>query len=423
MKFKKTTLPNGLRVITVPVVGNPSVMVMVMVETGSNYETKSENGLSHFLEHVCFKGTTNRPTVNGIAAELDGLGAKTNAFTSNEYTGYYAKASRKHLPKLVEIIADLYLNPTLPQEEIEKERGVILEEINMYEDLPQRKVGDVLARLMYGDTSIGRSTLGVPETIKRLNRKDFVNYRKRHYVASSTVVIIAGDVNDKLVLKEVKKNFDGISTNKKISRPAVKEKQTSPALSILKKKTDQNHLIMAFRSYGAKDKRLPALSLLAGILGGGMSSRLFYKLRDEMGACYYVRAWHDQSKDHGVFGISAGINLLRTNEVTKVLVEQCKKLTKNLVSPEELNKAKEYYIGHLHMDTETTDSIAEFYAEQEINVGQLKSTKELEKLIRAVTAEDILAVARDIFKGRNLNLAMVGNVTNGKSLKKTLSFK
>src|SRR3990167_8165497 len=152
MNFKKTTLPNGLRIITVPTKGNPSVMVMVSVETGSNYETKAENGLSHFLEHMCFKGTAKRPKASDIAKELDNLGAENNAFTSNEWTSYYAKAAKKHFPKLIEVVSDLYLNPTVPAPELEKERGVILQELSMYEDQPQRKVEEVLMDLLYGNT-------------------------------------------------------------------------------------------------------------------------------------------------------------------------------------------------------------------------------------------------------------------------------
>lgn len=423
MNFKKTTLPSGLRVITVPVKSNPSVMVLVIVETGSNYETKEENGLSHFLEHVCFKGTIKRPKASDIARELDTLGAQNNAFTSNEFTGYYAKASKKHFQKLFEIISDLYLNPTLPAEDIEKEKGVILEEISMYEDLPQRKVSDVLSKLLYGDIPAGRTILGPRENIKRYKRKDFLNYRNKHYVASSTTVIVSGDISEQAVLKEAKKNFKGIREGKKFSKLPVKEKQKSPQLAILKKKTDQTHMIMAFRGYKANDRRVPVLNVLAGILGKGMSSRLFHKLRDEMGACYYVRAGYEQQTDHGVFHIATGVNISRTEEVIKVLIDECKKLTKVAVSREELEKVKEHAIGHLYMNTETTDAIAEFYAEQEVVNGNLKSPRDFEKLIRKVTANDVLRIAREIFRDDKLNLAIVGNIPNSKKIKEVLSFK
>lgn len=423
MNFKKTTLPNGLRVITAPVKGNPAVLVLVMVETGSNYETKSENGLSHFLEHMCFKGTINRPGASDIAKELDNLGAQNNAFTSNEFTGYYAKAAKKQFSKLLEIVSDLYLNPTLPERDIKTERGVILEEISMYEDLPKRQVQHVLAKLMYGDVPAGREISGPRENIKKFKREDFVAYRSKHYVASSTIVIVAGDVNEEAVLKEVKKHFQDIPTGKKLSKLPVKEKQKSPGLLVHKKKTDQTHMAMAFRSYKAGDKRVAALSVLAEILGKGMSSRLFTRLRVEMGACYYVSAEHDEYTDHGVFVISTGINVSRTEEVTKALLEECNKLSQIRVSEEELQKAKEHHVGHLYLDLETTDSVAEFYAVQEVVNKKPKNPEELEKLIRAVTAEDVRKVARDIFKDNNLNLAIVGNITDGRAVKKVLTLK
>ncbi len=423
MNFKKTTLSNGLRVVIVPTKGNPSVMVLVVVETGSNYETKAQNGLSHFLEHMCFKGTAKRPKASLIARELDSLGAQNNAFTSNELTGYYAKAALKHFPKLFEIISDLYLNPTLPAEDLEKERGVILQEISMYEDLPQKKVWEVLSTLMYGDVPAGRSILGPRENIQRFTRKDFVGYRSKYYIASKTMVIVAGDINEQAVLKEVKNHFKDIPKDKKLSKPAVTVRQKSPGLLIYKKKTDQTHMVMAFHAYNAKDKRVPALTVLAEILGKGMSSRLFTKLRDEMGACYYVRAGHDEYTDHGVFTISTGINVSRTREVLRVLLEECDKLTKVLVSDKELQKAKEHNIGHLYMNLETTDSLAEFYAGQEVSSGKLKKPQELEEEIRKVTAKDVMRVAKDVFKDEKLNLAIVGDVSDHRAIKKILSLK
>lgn len=398
-------------------------MVLVVVETGSNYETKAQNGLSHFLEHMCFKGTLKRPEEGDISRELDALGAQNNAFTSNEMTGYYAKAPKKHFSQLFDIVSDLYLNPTLPEKDIKKEAGVVLEELSMYEDLPASKVGDVLAKLMYGDVPAGRSIIGPRENIKRFKRRDFINYRDKHYVAPATIVVVAGDVKESSVLKEVKNNFKGISQKKKPSKPKVKETQKSPKLLIQKKKTNQNHMTMAFRTFNAKDKRIPALIVLAEILGKGMSSRLFTKLRDEMGVCYYVRADHQQCTDHGAFVISVGSNVSRTKEVVGVILDECTKLTKTSVSKEELKKAKEHYTGHLYMNLETTDALAEFYASQEVVRGKLKTPKEIEMGIRKVTAEDVMKVAKDIFRNDNLNLAIVGDISDSKSIKKTLLFK
>ena len=300
---------------------------------------------------------------------------------------------------------------------------MILEEVNMYEDLPQRKVWQVLGELMYDNQPAGRPVIGPKENIKKFTRQDFVDYRNKHYVASKTIVVVAGDIAEQVVLKEVKKNFKDIQKGKKISKLPVKEKQSSPSLLIHKKKTDQAHMVLGFRTFGAKDKRGPALNLLAEILGKGMSSRLFSKLRDEMGACYYVRASHGRHTDHGLFSISTGINASRTEEVLKVLLEECEKLVQTLVPMEELLKAKEHHIGHLYMDLETTDALAEFYGEEEIEQGSLKTPEEIEREVRKITAKDIMKVAKLIFRKSNLNLAIVGNIKNQQAIKKVLTFK
>jgi len=423
MKFQKTTLPNGLRVITVPTKSNPSVATMVMVETGSNYEAKEQNGLSHFLEHMCFKGTSNRPTALEIAREFDGIGAYNNAFTGNEFTGYYAKAENKHFKKILGILSDLYLNPVFPKDDLEKERGVIIEEVEMYEDQPQYKVWDILSTLMYGDTPAGRPVIGSRENIKGFKHEDFVEYRKVHYVAEKTVVVVAGDVTHKTVVEEVKKNFKSIPKGKKVSKEKVSETQKAPALMVHKKKTNQTHMVIAFRSYDAQDKRAPVLAVLTSVLGGGMSGRLWQKIRHELGACYYINADHSEFTDHGILAISTGINALRTQEVTKAILEECKRLAEIPVPDEELEKAKEYFLGHLFMGLETTHKLAEFYGIEEVTSGKIKSPFEIEKLVREVTAKEVQEVAQDLFTDEKLNLALVGPGADQKALKKVLSLK
>lgn len=422
MRYKKTTLRNGLRIITVPVRGNPAVTVLIMVEAGSNYEKKEESGLSHFLEHMLFKGTSNRPTALDIAKELDSLGAENNAFTSNEMTGYHAKAGKRHWKKLLEIITDMYLNPTFPGDDLEKERGVILQEISMYEDQPQRKVWYVLLDLLYGDTPAGRPVIGPADNIKKFSRDDFVSYRKAHYTSEKTVVVVSGDVSQSAVNREVKKRFSEILKGKIGGKPKVKESQTTPGLKVFEKKTDQTHMIMAFRGLQARDKRIATMHVLDTVLGSGMSSRLFQRIREEMGACYYVRTHHDESTDHGLLTIATGINASRAEEVIKAILEECHKLVETPLTPGELEKAKEYFIGHLYMGLETSDALAEFYAEQEVIKRKLETPKEIEKSIRKVTAKDIQKLAKEIFHNGNLNLAVVGDIKDGAPLRKVLKF-
>ncbi|MBX4195728.1 insulinase family protein [Candidatus Parcubacteria bacterium] len=420
MKFKKTTLPNGLRVVTVPTEGNPAVTVMILVESGSNYETKEQSGLSHFLEHMVFKGTKRRPNTLDISREMDELGAEHNAFTANEFTGFWAKGESRHFKKLLDILADMYLNPTLSEEEMEKERGVIIQEILMYEDMPQHKVGRLFLELMYGDAPAGRFITGPAENVKKFTRKDLEDYRAGHYVADNTIVVVAGDIEDSEVKTEVMKTLGEIERKRKPVKPAVKEEQKAPALLVHKKKTDQTHMILGFHAFNALDKRMPALQVLASILGRGMSSRLFHKLRNEMGACYYVSASADDYSDYGYFGIATGVESQRIEEVTKVILAECIKLMREAVPPEELQKAKEYLSGRLYLGLETTDSLAEFYGVQEAIKHMIEKPEEVERDIRAVSAEDVQNVAREIFRAEKLNLAVVGDIEDEARLEKLL---
>lgn len=420
MKYKKKTLSNGLRVIVVPAHANPAVTVLVLVETGSNYEDKSKSGLSHFLEHMMFKGTTRRPTALNISREFDSLGAQSNAFTSNEMTGYYAKAESRHFKRVLDILSDLYLNPTLPPAEVEKERGVILQEISMYEDQPQHKVWEILCRLMYGDTPAGRPTIGTVENVKKFTRDDCDDYRRRHYIAKKTLIVVAGDVTEREAIRGVEDAFATIPNHKKIGKERVSERQKSAQLKVLRKKSDQTHMVMAFRTFGANDKRRAALSVLSGVLGRGMSSRLWQRLREDMGACYYVRTSDLEFSDHGFLAISTGIDGKRIEEVAEAILDECRKCKTELVSDAEIQKAKDYIVGHLYMGLETSDALAEFYADQEVTRGKIETPADVERAIRGVTAEDVRKVAKDVLRADHLNLAVVGDIRETARLRKLL---
>ncbi len=230
--FNKKTLKNGLRVITIPKKDSLATTVLVLVEAGSKYETKKINGLSHFLEHMCFKGTAKRPTALDIAGELDGIGAEYNAFTSQEWTGYYAKAQSEHTDRVLDIISDMYLNPTFDPKEIEKEKGVVIEELNMYEDTPQRKVQDLFLELLYGDQPAGWDVGGKKEIIQTLKKEDFLKYRGEHYVAKATVIVVSGAVNEKTLLPKIEKAFSNITVADKSGKIKTTEKQSKPEILI-----------------------------------------------------------------------------------------------------------------------------------------------------------------------------------------------
>lgn len=408
MKPKLKQLDNGLRIIVVPLKNNPTVTVMTLVATGSKYETKENNGISHFLEHMCFKGTEKRPHGIDIARELDGLGAESNAFTGQEYTGYWGKARARHVHTLIDVVSDVYLNSTFPEDELEREKGVILDEINMYEDMPMRKVHNVLGELMYGDQPAGWTILGPKENIKKMTREDFVNYHDSHYVASATTIVVAGDVKPKEIFSSVEKAFTDISTSKKSKKLKTKEEQKEARTLIEYKKTDQTHIVLAFRSVKRSHKDTVALKLLAGALGQGMSSRLFDRLREKMGVGYYVRAYHDHSTDHGALEIMTGVTHTRIKEVIPAILEEVTRLKNEPLEARELKKVKEYMIGSIQMNLESSDYIAQYYGFQELLDGTMKTPAQLIREIKAVTSKDIQRVARKYATAERANLAMIG---------------
>ncbi len=408
MKYTKTILKNGLRVITVPMKDNPTVTVLVLVETGSKYETKEKNGISHFLEHMCFKGTTKRPSAQAISSELDGLGSSYNAFTSQEYTGYYAKSSANHFKKIFDVVSDVYLNSTFPATEIEKEKGVIVEEINMYEDMPHRHVHDLFTSLLYGDTPAGWNIAGTRENVRAMTREDFVSYHTNNYVPKATTVIIAGKVSEKEALAEAKKVFDKLPNKKKNKKIKTVEKQNKPEVLVSYKKTDQTHLVLGFRTTDLYDKRNSALTVLSTILAGGMSSRLFIKLREDLGVAYYVRASNDTSTDSGFLSISAGVSNDRVEEVIKEILLECKRLTTELVGKNELEKVKEYLIGNMKLELESSDAWASYFGGQDIVHKKIQKPEEIEAKIRKVTAKEVQKIAKSFFVNQGLNLCLIG---------------
>ncbi|MFZ1019376.1 MAG: pitrilysin family protein [Minisyncoccia bacterium] len=422
MKYTKKILKNGLRVVTIPMQDNPTATVLVLVEAGSKYETKKVNGISHFLEHMCFKGTIKRPKAIDISKELDALGSQYNAFTAQEYTGYYAKSDARHFSKIFDVVSDIYLNSTFPETEMQKEKGVIIEEINMYEDMPPRHVQDLLMKLLYGDQPAGWNIAGEKKNILNMKREDFVNYKKTHYLPEATVLIVAGAVTEREVMREVNKIFSKVSRGKKTGKLKVKEIQKQPQVLLNFKKTDQTHFVLGVRSLNLFDKKNAIISVLGGVLGGGMSSRLFQKLREGMGVGYYVRAYNDAYTDHGFFQISAGVDNKRIEEVIKAVLEECNKLKLELVSKEELEKVKECLIGNMKLSLESSDDIANFYGGQELLKRELKNAEEKAKEIRKVTASQIQDLAKEVFQNKKLNLALIGPFKDKNKFLKILRF-
>ncbi len=421
-EFIKKTLKNGLRVMMIPRPDSLATTVLVLVEAGSKYETKDINGISHFLEHMCFKGTTKRKRAIDIAGELDSIGSEYNAFTSQEWTGYYAKAQSKHNDTIVDVVTDLYLNPTLEPEEIEKEKGVVIEELNMYEDTPQRKVQDLFLELLYGDQPAGWDVGGTKEVVQSLTREKIINYRAKHYVAKATVVVISGNFDQKEMLQRLEGHFRNISTDKKFGKLKTVESQAKPNILLRYKESDQTHIVLGTRAFDVFDKRKYALEILADVLGGGMSSRLFQRVRERLGAAYYVRAGADLFTDHGVFSVSAGVDHRKLEQVLKAILEELQHVAEGELTEKELTSAKDHLSGRMLLGLETSDALAMFYGGQEILERTMHEPKDVAKAIAKVKKSEVIAVARDIFRNNKLNLALIGPFKDKSVFEKILHF-
>lgn len=423
MQYKKSTLPNGLRLISAPMPSAQSITVLILVGVGSRYEEKEINGLSHFLEHMAFKGTQKRPNALAIASTIDGIGGEFNAFTSKDHTGYYIKAAKTHLPLLVDVLSDMLLHSKFDEKEIEKEKGVIVEEINMYEDTPMRKVGDLYENLLYGDTKLGRDIAGTEEVIRSVTRKDFINYVDRFYGPANTVITVAGGIDDEKGLEKMIADQLGAWKKKEIEQfEVMKDVQNAPAVMVKYKDTQQAHLCIGVRSYNMSNPNKYKLGVLSSILGGGMSSRLFIEVREKRGLAYYVRSQNEQYNDVGNFVTQAGVDVVRIDDAIKIIIEQFVKMTKEKVTSEELEKAKEYMKGRFILELEDSRATASMYASDELLEGELKTPEEIIKKIDVVDEDGVLEVAKDIFKEHMLNLVVIGPYKEEERFKKLLTF-
>jgi predicted Zn-dependent peptidase len=430
MNYQKHTLSNGLRLLTVPMPGVKSVTALIMVAIGSRYEEKNLNGISHFLEHMAFKGTLRRPTALAISSEIDGIGGEFNAFTSKDHTGYYIKAASKHLPLLLDVLSDMLLHSKFDEKEMEKEKGVIIEEINMYEDMPIRKISDIYENLLYGETKLGRDIAGSKEVIKALKREDFVNYVDRFYGPENTVVGIAGEIDGNYELRItnqesgvenlVEKYLGNWKTKKVEPFEKQEEKQGEPGLLVHFKDTNQAHLCIGFRTFKLGHPDRYKMGVLTSILGGGMSSRLFIQVRERRGLAYYVRSGTENYMDVGNFVTQAGVDVSRIDDAIKVILEEFAKIGESGVGEEELNKAKEYMKGRLTLELEDSRAVASLFTDAELLEGKIRTPEEIEKRIDEVTASDVKSIAGKYFTGSSLNLAIIGPYKEEERFRKLL---
>jgi predicted Zn-dependent peptidase len=408
MKFKKHTLSNGLRIVLAPMHETETVTVMVMTGVGSRYETRKENGLAHFLEHMFFKGTVKRPTAMDISRELDAVGAEYNAYTGKDRTAYYAKVEAHHWERALDVVSDIFLHATIAQEEIDRERGPVLQELNMYEDTPMRHINDLWEMHMYGDHPLGWEIIGTKDNIRGFKRSDFIKYLNRGYVAGNVVIGVAGKMDVVRVKKEILKRFKNIRTGKKPVFKKIVEKQRTPGVFLQHKKTDQTHMLLGVRTYAMGHKDRYVLSVLATILGGGMSSRLFMAVRERRGLAYSVHTSGENYHDAGYLATQCGVEHENLEKTIAVILDEYKRIATELVDSDELTKAKEYIKGKLAMGFEGSDDVVEYVVTQETLHGKITTLEEKRKRIDQVTAQDVLRVAKDIFQNKKLNLAVIG---------------
>jgi len=406
--MKTTTLANGLKIVTQELDGTAAITALVLAGAGSRYETRERNGLSHFLEHMFFKGGEKFKNTREVSEAIDAIGGEFNAFTGKEYAGYFVKVAAKHADTAFAVLSDMLVHAKFPAEEIEKERGVILEEYNMYLDTPMYQVGWDFERLLFGDQPMGWDQIGTRENILRFTRDDFVKYKNELYQPGNLVVAVAGNCEHDEVVRKVEQFFTFANGEKSFEwSPLEKFEPTSP-VKIQNKKTEQGHLVLGVRGVAAEDTRHWTQKILAIILGGNMSSRMFLNVRESKGLCYYIRTSTDDYSDAGVVSTSAGVDLKRLPLAVSAIRAEYEKLAADGTDAEELNRAKEFLKGKLTLRLEDSEEYAHLLGKQFLLYSKQNELAEIFAKIDAVTAEEIQKLAAEIFVPGNLRLAAIG---------------
>ena len=408
--YKRIKRKDNSVIILVPSKETKAITFEVLYKVGSREESKNNNGVSHFLEHLMFKGTEKRPKTVNISKELDSIGAEYNAFTGKDHTGYYIKADQKNLLLAIEILADMLHNSKFEKEEMDKERGVIIEEINMYEDNPLMYIGDVFENLIYKGTKLGYSIGGPRENIINLSRNSLYNYYQKYYYSANSIICLAGNFQEKKALKLINKFFPIAKKRKRVNFKKVKKiKKKNPQISIIKRKNvEQEQLILGFKSIPKKDNKFLITQVLANILGGTMSSRLFLEIREKRGLCYFIKASNDGYEDLTSFSIQAGLNKEKIYEALKAIKEELNKLKEEGLTKEELEKAKNNIRGRLILKLESAPVKLNFYASQELLGKKIKELDEMLKELDQITLSQVNKIAQDIISWPQSNLAIIG---------------
>jgi predicted Zn-dependent peptidase len=406
--FERQTLGNGLRVLTAPMSHAQSVTCFVMVAAGSRYERHETNGIAHFTEHMVFKGTERRPTARDIAGEVDAIGGEFNAFTSKEYTGYYVRCAAASRDVALDVLTDMLRHSKFDPEEIDREKGVILEEMNMYLDTPRDLVDSVYEELLYGDQPLGWMIIGNKDAIQGAQRETFLDYLRRWYTPDRIVVGIGGRIGDDLVprIEELLGDVGGNGAG--APAPLEPVPTGAPRVKVHTKESDQAHLCIGAHSYPLKHPDRYVLQLMATVLGGGMSSRLFTEVRERRGLAYYVFGVNHSYTDAGTLYSQAGVDLNRIDDAISTIAGELKKMADEPVPTDELEKARSFAKGRFALQTESPQGMIQFGLRREVLEGAAVEPQEVLEGVNAVTAEDVQRVAQDVIGDGKLALAVIG---------------
>lgn len=431
-----TRLKSGLTVIQVPMESVKSATVLALCNTGSRYEHKDQYGVAHFFEHMVFKGTESYPTAQKLAEVIDAVGANFNAFTSKEYTGYYVKAASRHLDLAIDVVSDMLLTPKLREEDIEREKGVIIEELNMYVDSPASHISNLFEQMIYRGSGLEHDIIGLKETIRNMERHHFEEFLQQWYGHGNMVVLVTGDaevVNSDQTLSKIEQMFSKSSNNGKADKEPVRselEKKardrsplSSQKLHVEFRETEQAHLVMGWPSFGRSDDRRYVRALLGSIIGGNMSSRLFTEVREKRGLCYYVHSDVDQYHDVGFFGASAGVDQTRVEEAVTVIRQVFEEAAAgaNPITAEELQKAKDYVAGKMVLGLEDSQSVAQFFGMKHLLLDEISSPEEVLEEYNKVELDQVQQLLRETIEEDQLRLAVIGPYKDEAVFKKLIS--
>ncbi len=418
--YRQTTLSNGARIASVSMPHMKSVSVGYWAAIGGRHETPAQSGIAHFLEHLLFKGTKRR-TARQLSEAVEGIGGYLNAFTTEDHTCFYAKAAAQHLPKLCDVLSDMYLNSELAPAEIDRERDVVREEIMMYRDHPAQHAQELLTETMWPGHALGRPLTGTVETVNSFKRRELRAFLERNYNGHTTIVTVAGKINHDEAVALLKPALLKLPSGRRPRFSRAPLQDGDPRISLFKQETEQTHVAMGFHAIGRQDERRFALKLLSVILGENMSSRLFQKLREQHGYCYNVATSMVTLEDTGAIHISAGLDHSNLQKALKMILRELKAICHGKPTKSELQQAKDYTIGQTLMGLESTTNQMMWMGESIIGYGKIMSPEELEKKINAVRAEDVQDVACFCLHRGRLGVAVVGPMEDDAKVRRWLN--